>query len=300
MSQRRVSVVMPAYNAERFVAEAIESVLAQTHQDLELIVVDDGSTDRTAAVVASFGARVRCVRQQNARQAAARNRGVREATGDYLAFIDADDLWRPEKLAKQLRVLEADPSLGFVYCNVDHVDEDGRFVCPRPGAVKGRALEPILMGEPIGGLCGSTLLISRARFAEIGPFDVDLPPCEDTDFWVRVAARYPLDYVDEALVRHRLHGGNDSRKLDLMTRAWKRLYRKSLQHSEVKALGLAFRLRCYSRLYYMLSGNHAQGRRWSSAVSYGALAVLAWPGTLWPLARKLAHRTPASASTGSP
>ena len=117
MSGPVVSVVMPAYNAERFVDEALESVLKQSYQRLEVIVVDDGSTDGTAARVQAYGNPVRYLQQVNAGVGAARNRGLEAATGDYIAFLDADDLWRPEKLDVQLEIAARNPESGLIACD---------------------------------------------------------------------------------------------------------------------------------------------------------------------------------------
>lgn len=285
MTEPLVSVVMPAYNAEAFVGSAIESVLAQTYRRLELIVVDDGSTDRTAAVVEGYGERVRYVRQRNAKQAAARNNGVRHAQGEIVAFIDADDVWRPDKLQQQLALLARDPGLGFVYCDAEHIDVEGRYLRSQPGGRRGRILRDVLLGEPIGGLCGSTVLMPRARFEEIGGFDESLSPCEDTDLFWRVAARYPVDFVPKPLVQYRLHPGNAHADLAWMSGAWKRLYRKALRDPQVAALGMSFWLRCYARLYYMLAGDYAHAGRWVAAVGYAFLALLAWPPQIVKLAR---------------
>jgi glycosyltransferase involved in cell wall biosynthesis len=277
MAPPLVSIVIPAYNAARFVGRAIESVLNQTYPHWELIVVDDGSTDATPTIVQAYGERLRYICQRNARQAAARNRGVAESRGELIAFLDADDVWRDDKLARQVELLSRNPRLGFVYCLVDEIDATGRVLGQRRGGLRGNVMKEILLREPSGGLCGSTMVISRSRLMEAGGFDVDLPPCEDTDLFWRVAASHPIDYVPEPLAQHRLHETNAHANVRRMTRAWKRLYRKAFRDTRVTRMGIGFRRRCYAGLYYMLSGDHARCRLWSQAAAYAAASALLSP-----------------------
>lgn len=299
MSQHRVSVVVPAYNAERYLREAVESALAQTVA-AEVIVVDDGSTDGTAEVARSFGSRVRVLQQTNSRQAAARNAGARIAGGDYLAFLDADDVWEPDKLEKQLACLEADPTLGLVYCSVREMDERGALMGIRPARLRGRAYRELLLGEPWGGINGSTSLLPRRVFEEMGGFDTELPPCEDTDLFWRVAARYPIDFAEAPLVRYRVHPTSAHHDLPAMTRAWQRLYAKALVDPQVKALGRGFQRQCWARLHYMLAGEHANAGLWPQAVAHAVRALGARPSVV---GRMLAHLwarwSPSKNSTGT-
>ena len=121
MSEALVSCTVPVYNGERFLRDAVSSIIAQSHKAFEVIVVDDGSTDGTSAVARSFPEQVRYVRQENAGPAAARNRGVTEARGRFLAFLDADDLWLPDKLARQIAMLEGDPTIACSVCLIQNV-----------------------------------------------------------------------------------------------------------------------------------------------------------------------------------
>src|SRR5436305_4940478 len=125
---KTVSVIIPAYNYARYIAEAIDGALAQTHAPLEVIVVDDESTDDTPRVLAGYGDRIRTIRQPNGGAAAARNTGMAAARGEYVAFLDADDVWLPRKLELQLQRFEADPDLGLVHCAMEVIDREGRTV----------------------------------------------------------------------------------------------------------------------------------------------------------------------------
>jgi len=265
--------VVPAYNAARYIGDALASARSQTLPIGEVIVVDDGSTDDTAAIARAAGAYV--ITQRNARQAAARNAGVRAARGEVVAFLDADDVWLPNKLDEQLRLLAANPRLGFVSCNYFEMDAGGaRGREVRPG-LRDDALEAILLGRGHGP--PSTLLVPRKILDEVGPFDETLPPCEDTDLSWRIAARYPVDLVAECLVGYRLHPQNSHKRLDATTRAWLLLYAKALSDPLVRRRGWVFRRRCLARLNTMLAGDHAQAGQVRAAVRFGARALTAWP-----------------------
>ncbi len=292
---------MPAFNAARFIGEALESVLAQTWSNLELIVVDDGSDDETATIVRSFGGRVRYIYQENAQQAAARNNGILRSSGEVLAFIDADDVWLPNKLEKQLRLLQSNPALGMISCSMREIDPRGNVIRDRPANIRGNVLAGILLGEGDAGICGSTPMIPRKALDAVGLFDVALPPCEDTDMFWRIASRYPVDYVDEPLVLYRIHRGNSHANLRQMRQAWEKLYLKALRDPLVRKLGWQFRLRCYGRLYYMLAGDYALAGRWRQSVWHGALGVIWWPPNLIRIAKRAmkwfrGHTQPSPAS----
>ena len=226
-----VSVVIPAYNAERFIDEALQSVLAQTHERLEVIVVDDGSTDRTAARVQAYGERARYIRQSNAGVGAARNRGLAAATGDWVAFLDADDLWQPEKLATQLEVASRHPASGLVACDGVRFGAEG----VQPGhLLSGWALEQLAAGgttelsgrfyreslrsNPIAS--PSQMLIPRAVALDIGPMITCRNDAEDWDYTLRIARRHPITMHAHSLVRYRVHDGSRSGTLCRRSFVW--------------------------------------------------------------------------------
>lgn len=201
-----VTAIIPVHNGEAFVAEAIVSVLGQTYMPLECLVVDDGSTDHTAEIVSAFGKQVRSIRQSKGGPAAARNTGARSATGQVLAFLDADDIWEQCKIERQVNLLLQRPELGLVYCGFYIADGAGRPVQAVPVAEPSVALRNILLDEsPSLGL-GSTALIPREVFFEVGGFDESLRMCEDGDLGWRLAALFPIATVPEPLVRYRIHG----------------------------------------------------------------------------------------------
>lgn len=222
-----VSVVIPTYNYGRFLREAVDSVLAQGLSDLEVIVVDDGSTDETPEVIAGLGdPRVRAVRTPNGGISAARNTGLALATGTWLAFLDADDRWAPTKLARQLAMVEREPELDLVFTDFARFDENGRFEQTQFEFVRGFPALPtrssragggrILLGDPfthlasLGGFSTwlQTVLLRRERVA-----DLRFPPRhivnEDLHYMFRVYRRVrAAGYIAEPLVEVRRHGGN--------------------------------------------------------------------------------------------
>ncbi len=225
-SQELVSVIVPAYNAAATIGEALESALAQTYPDLEVITVDDGSTDATADIVTSFAARdprVRLLRQANAGVAVARNLAIAHARGAYVAPLDADDLWHPEKLALQVAAMRrGGPRVGLVYCWWRDIDATGRVIANKslPYPHEGNMYAALILGNPIRS--GSIPLIRRPCLAEAGCYDPDLRgACEDLKLYLRLAERYDFALVRRHLVGYRRAPGTASSDTRRMVRAHK-------------------------------------------------------------------------------
>ncbi len=208
---RRVSVVIPAYNAAAWIGEALQSVLAQQGAEIEIIVVDDGSQDETAAIAATYPG-VTCIRQPNAGQATARNAGIRAARGEFIAFLDADDVWLPGKLQAQLDLLQS-RGLAWAYSDSLFFDaRDGRDM--RTFGEFARQQEgDILVPLFIGNFIGTPNVIAHHRvFAQVGLFDESplLRLAEDWDMWLRIATHYPVGLVRRPLTRIRFHSGSNT------------------------------------------------------------------------------------------
>ncbi len=195
----RVSVVIPAYNGAKFLGTAIDSALAQTWTDQEIIVVDDGSNDDTGQVVARYGNAVRYLWQKNAGTSVTRNRGIAEAQGEYIAFLDQDDWWAPNKLELQVAALEANPEAALVYTDFETHRSDGSIVNSylksRPRA-HGWVLDQLLQSNMI---LPSTVLARRAALLEAGGFDPAIRYTEDIDLWLRMAARWQFTVIPRVL-----------------------------------------------------------------------------------------------------
>jgi glycosyltransferase involved in cell wall biosynthesis len=215
----QVSVVIPSYNSAGYIVAAVESARAQTFTDIEILVVDDGSTDDTRAVVAPYetvsGTPVRYIHQANAGVSAARNKGIAQSRGRYVAFLDADDLWLPQKLERQMAALAANPAAGACHTANFLVDDNlnplGEHHCPRVGAV----LEDLLFrGNAVG--TPSSVVVEKRWLEKTGGFNDAFSHSADWDMWIRLAQHTEFVYVDEPLLKYRWHANNMSRNVPLI------------------------------------------------------------------------------------
>jgi len=209
----KVSVVIPAFNAEKYLAAAIDSVLAQTTLPLEIVVVDDGSTDGTAAIARSYGGIVRCISQENRGLSEARNRGMREAAGDVIALLDADDLWLPEKLQAQIEQMSEGVVACFTEC--EHFTDRGPIATRQPAPRLDNLVEHLLLASCVVGP-PSAALIRSAALGRAGLFDPQFSQCADWDMWIRLARVGEVRVVPRRLVRYRIHEANMSRDVALL------------------------------------------------------------------------------------
>ena len=251
---RTVSVVIPAYNQAKFVGQAIDSVLAQTLPPLEVIVVDDGSSDTTAAVLRNYATHIRVLRQENQGVSAARNNGARIATGEFLAFLDADDLWLPEKLQRQVERFVKEPDLGIVHCGLEEIDGSGSRLNLRLDGREGWvATEMLLLRNPVILGAGSTAMIPRSLFEQIGGFDTRLSTSADWDLCYRVASRHRIGFVRDMLVSYRLHGSNMHRNVEVMAHDMLLGYEKAFANPDGQLQQI--RKRSYGNLHAVLAGS---------------------------------------------
>jgi glycosyltransferase involved in cell wall biosynthesis len=201
----RVSIIIPVYNGAKTIRQTIAAALQQTFPDFELIVIDDGSQDSTLAILGEFhDPRLKVSPHSKSGLSASRNRGVSLAGGDLVAFLDADDIWLPDKLELQVAALEEHPEAALAYVWTDYIDEAGRFIHPGQHACNGGRVLGALLGSNFIET-GSNPLVRRAAVEECGGFDESLTAAEDWDLWLRVAMRYPFVVVPHALVLYRVH-----------------------------------------------------------------------------------------------
>ncbi len=212
----KVSIIIPAYNSMRYLPETLESVFQQAFYDYEIIIVDDGSHDGIRDWAKQIrDPRVTVLFQSNAGSAAARNTGIRHARGEYIAFLDADDLWDPTKLSKQVRLLDEDPKAGLVYSWITTIDEQGKphgKTCRNSadGDVWHKLIEHDLTE------CGSNPMVRRLCFQSVGLFDTNFPYAQTWEMWLRIADKFPFRVIEEPLVYYRFHENNVSRKWQKM------------------------------------------------------------------------------------
>ncbi len=241
----KVSVVIPAYNVAAFIEDAVNSVLRQTFEDFELIIVDDGSTDDTAAICkACSDPRVRLVAQANRGLAGARNTGIRAAKGEFVAFLDADDLWHPTKLAKHVAYLEQNPDIGVSYSASQFMDDAGQLMSlyqtPR---LKNVAAQDVFCRNPVGN--GSAPVIRMAALRDIEVtltrygqpeaeyFDADFRQSEDIECWTRIAATtsWRFEGIGDALTLYRLNSGGLSASISKQLASWEAFYDKASRYA---------------------------------------------------------------------
>lgn len=277
-----VSVVIPTYNSAHFLSDAIQSVLAQSYEDFEIVVVDDGSHDDTRRVVESFGERVRYLHQANAGVAAARNRGIVESSGRYVAFLDADDTWMPSKLQRQWEALQADPNRRLCYAAFVVVDEQLVPIEVRFSPRQGSALEDLLLrGNVVGSM---TVMCERALIDEVGGFDLRLSQCADWDLWIRIAARTEFIYLDEPLATYRQHGQNMSRQVRVLENDSLRLLEKGFGLPGIPPALARRRRHAFARNYMVLAGSHFGTGGYGAFLRCAALAIALDPRQLAYLA----------------
>jgi len=254
-SQYTIDVVIPAYNAGAFIAQTLQSVLLQDTPIHSVIVVNDGSMDDTQSKVLAFqeqnqNLKITLVNQDNAGLSAARNAGIRHSQADYIALLDADDLWHPTKLSSEIKLFQdgQSPQLGVVYCAYELIDATGNLLPTKEQALiapnlRGNVYKPLLRGNFISG-SGSSVLIARAVFDQVGLFDEKLKACEDWDMWLRIAQHFQFDYVDQTLVSIRVHPHNMQKDLGRMICAELMVLNKFYERSENNTF-LLWKLRTY-------------------------------------------------------
>ena len=247
-----ISVILPTFNRGWILKEAVDSVLAQEFEDFELIVVDDGSTDNTRELLMGYSDSLRVMYQQNAGVSAARNRGIREATGGYIAFLDSDDLWLPKKLSIQTAFFKDKPDARV--CQTEEIwIRNGVRVNPK----KRHRRDSGIIFERSVHLClvsPSAVMIRRDLFDQVGLFDESIPACEDYDLWLRIGSRYPVYLIETPLIIKR--GGHSDQLSRIPGLDRYRIYalrkildsgRLSNDHYKAAVNALATKCRIYSQ-----------------------------------------------------
>ncbi len=257
----RVSIITPTYNAAQYLPAAIDSVLQQTYTDWELIIIDDGSTDNTPSLVRSYlpilGERLRYLYQSNRGQAAARNAGLQVAKGEFVATLDADDLWLPARLARGLAIMDRNPHVGLTHSKVARIDVHGNVVgyFDFPAKYQSGKIAVDIYIRRANILC-PTVLFRKQCLDVVGFFDETLTAIEDRDLWFRIAERYEIAYIDEILAHSRRTPGSSSSNADRVLKVQLSFVEK---HYERHACGWVARRRALGQIY------REQGDFWFSA-----------------------------------
>lgn len=277
-----VSVVVPVYNGARFITAALESVLGQSAEILECIVVDDGSQDETAKVVGAFVPPVRFVRQARQGVSMARNKGIALARGSHVAFLDADDVWLPDKLERQIAALKA-TGASTAICGLFFTDSYLRILSEQRGWIEGGLRG--LLSFRYGGLCGSTLLVSRVLLERVGGFDPRLSTSADWENLARLFLEDAVTVVEKPLTLYRTHGENMHRNVAAMEHdmllAFDVIFADRRLDPSLKADEHRFR----AILHKVLAGSYYEMGQTGEAIRHGVRAVLLDPRSLTQLVR---------------
>ena len=281
-----VTAVIPTYNYAHFLPRAIDSVLAQTHSGIECVVVNDGSTDDTAQVLARYGSRIRAITQENRGLSAARNTGIAAATGELVAILDADDSWRPTKIAKQVAAIEARPELGAVGCGGELIDSDGQHIAYLPYAqsistadgsfVPAAQLRAVATRQFWVSGSGSGALIPKSTLDDVGVFDETLRAAEDWDLWLRIAAKYPIYNVADILVDICLHGTGSFRNAEKMERNQWQVYKAAATRWPDRLDKVTLR-RMRALIFADAGGEYISSKDYRMALRRYAASLVQWP-----------------------
>lgn len=275
----KISVVVPAYNHSRFLAAAIRSVRAQGQPDVEIVVIDDGSADDTARVLNDLaGPDLRTIKQQHAGPAAARNRGIRESRGEWVALLDADDYWLPGKLAAQLLALEGDSTSSFAYCGALIVDDEGKTLQIRRAEPHSCLVHKLVWGNL---MITSSMVVRRSALIDVGLFSESLKTLgEDWDVWLRLAANYQGACVPDPLVAMRFSFFDDkypAQELEFATLEVIRRFFKSLDDRRDLASLAGQKNQITSWHLSVIAKSHLERWRLIDFFRCGAQCILAHP-----------------------
>jgi glycosyltransferase involved in cell wall biosynthesis len=271
----KVSVVIPSYNSMAYLPETLESVLGQTFSDFEVLVINDGSSDHIVEWSSQIeDARVKLISQDNKGLAGARNTGIAEAQGEYVAFLDADDSWEPTKLEKQVYSLESNPAVGLVYTWTAYVDQLGiptkRVIA---FSAEGKVWEQVITKDIICN--GSSAMVRHSCLKHVGEFDSDMHPVEDWDMWIRLAEHYPFSVVKEPLVYYRQHPNSLSKNRPSMIQGFTQVIEKAFRSAPLESLHL--RGQSYGWLNFYQAWNSVNLEDYEEAVYYQQQALLHYP-----------------------
>lgn len=277
-----ISVIIPTYNRSHTVGKAIESVLRQTYQDFEINVIDDGSTDNTREALAPYLDKILYEYKENAGIASARNRGIELAKGEYIAFLDSDDFWKPEKLERQMECFAKHPQYGLVAtrCITNVVDLNFNTIAINKVRRSGKSgwVYPDLFCKNF--LRTSSVMVKKECFQEVGKFDEAFPRCEEIDMWLRLSKKYPVGFINDILTvytrrpKETRHNNIEGRKI------WIKVLEKNYDPELIPRSLYKKRLaRIYNHIAEsaLKDGNREEGKQaLDSAFSLSPLNFRAW------------------------
>lgn len=276
MNLPKVSVIIPNYNYAKYISKAIDSVLAQTYTNTEVIVVDDGSKDESHTILRGYGDKIKFLEQQNQGVSLARNNGVANSSGAFVAFLDADDMWLPAKLERQMQKFFDDKEIGLVHCSMSYIDPDDEVCGEERNGKQGWLAEEILKfkeGVVIGA--GSTGVVRRDVFDEVGGFDRRCSTAADWDFCYQVATKYKIGFVPDALVLYRLHGSNMHSNIGVMEHDMMIGFEKAFSGETS-----ADRRECFGNLHKTLAGSYFYAGQYTAFLRHSIKSIWNRPSNL--------------------
>lgn len=286
--QPLVSIIVPAYNASRFIEATIRSVQEQSYTNWELIIVNDGSKDQTEELVKPFliDKRIQLLSQKNSGVCIARNNGLKNAKGEFIALLDADDLMLPENLNAKIERLNANPNADWIYSNLILIDENGNSAGPDTNGKGENVLENLLLwnGEVIPGPCSN--LVFRRKIIDNGiQFDPKFSTAADQDFCMQLAGNYQSVFLSETFAAYRILPNSMSRNIAVMEKDHLAVYEKAADNNLFHSN--RFRRKCFSNVYLILAGSWwVNGKNKMRGLQFMLKAVLIYPSSFGKLIRK--------------
>lgn len=283
-----VSVIVPVYNAEIFIEDTINSVFKQTYKNIEIVIVNDGSSDRTEEIIKKWTEqkKIKYIFQTNKGVSIARNEGVKYSKGNFVAFLDADDVWLPENIERKVEALQKDHNVGLVHANMQVVDHLSYPVGRVKEGKEGDVLDDLLLWNGCVIPTPSSILVRKEVFELVGEFDPELSNNADQDFFIRVAAKYKIGKLNEVLGLYRVHEENMHKNIRLMEKDTLTVYKKAKKNKLFKSFG--FQQKCFSNMYLILAGSWwKDGNNKLKALYYFVCAIFSYPFNILKIFRKI-------------
>jgi len=268
---KKVSVVIPAYNKADLTVKVVESVLNQTYKDIEIIVVDDGSSDNTAKLLEAYAGRIKYLYKENGGACSARNIGIKLATGEYIGLLDCDDLYLPQKIELSVEFLEKHPDFGFVHSAAYFIDDQDnvlRTFSHRKSRRMGPRVKDLLLRDFI---CNSTVVVRKLCFEKVGFFDEEIFTPGDWDMWLRLAGNYKAGYINKPLVSYRVSSSYNFNHIEQVKREELVVLKKSFARN--KELTLRFQNKALSNISYRCALSYIVVGDFKKAKSELSLAI---------------------------
>lgn len=282
-----MSVVIPVRDGARFLSDAIDSVLAQTHPVLECIVVDDGSTDDSAGAARAYGGKVACISIAPSGVSVARNVGSRASRGDLIAYLDADDVWLADKIEKQVALFKGDPELALSYTGLRLTDPAGKPQGTLRAPSPERALWNTLLIEGAGISVSQTGVVRREVFEELGGFDEQLSTSADADFACRLLLEHRAAPIYEPLVLYRIHRGQMHRDPEVTLHDRRVIFDKFFVDNRLPPDIANQRKRAEANLFLSLANRYRKSRNWGRLITYVWRAFIRRPDRVVAAVRRL-------------